>query len=492
MLVTVTILDGALGFSAGPPKGHVKIGVSTAGTVNELVSWTDGQQAKDSHTSGPLVESSAFSLANGGQPVYGMRVNASVLGTASSVTTTLQAGSDGALATTGSSPLDRYDVVVLMTRDGKVGVAPYPAFRYSIDGTDNYSEEIAVPVGGTYVIPGTGVTLVFSNGVTGFKKDDKFTFTTTAPSYSNTDLQNAFTALKADTRKWEFVHVLGAANAATAAVAQTFVNEMRANGRFVWVLLEARDIGDGVPGETEDQWITALSSNYDSFTSPFGQVTVSAGYCELTSAVSGRLYRRPQAWTVAARASAVPFQRDLGRVKDGPLAGIAKNALNVSVYHDERVKPGLETARFLTVQSIIGKQGFFVGGPAKRSPSTMASLTSDYSLLQNVRVILYAAATCLEQGTDLLGDEIETNADGTIQERKDVEIENTLTSRLSDLVVGPGYAVRIKAQLNRSINLLTTKTVRIKVLVRPFGYAKEIAFELGFENPNLKTVLAVA
>ncbi len=486
MLVTFNFLDGALGFATGAPSGHAVLGVSATGTLLELTSLTDGQQAVTTFTSGPLVENSAFSLANGRGVIYAMRVNASTAGVASAVAPVLQGNSDGVLALTNSTPLDAFNCIVLITRAGKVAAAPTPAFKISFDLGITYSDEIAVPIGGVYTgfIAKKGIRLVFSNGAVGFVEGDRFTFTTTAPTWNNNDLSAALAALRADARSWEFFHVLGVADSAVATVVQTAINQMARDGRYVWAVLEPRDINVGA-AETEDAWMASITTDFATTVSQYGQMVAVAGFANITSAVSGDVYRRSLAWPVAARAALVPLQEHLGRTKSGPLAGITQSSVDKkSVYHDERVKPGLETARFLTVQSRIGKAGFYVGGTTKRSCGTLAETSSDYNQLMRVRVILYAAALCLQFGTDLLGEQIVVNPDGTITEQQANEVDADMTARLRALMV-PKYCVSIAARVNRLEKILVTRNVTIKVLVRPYAYAEDVTFNAGFENPNL-------
>jgi len=484
MLVTFNFLDGALGFSSGAPAGHAKVGVCASGTVGELTPLTDGQQAVSTFTSGPLVESSAFDLANGKGVVYGLKVNTTTAGTAGAVTPTLQAGSDGALALTGSVPLDAFSCICIITRAGLVAGTTL-AFKASFDNGISYTEEIAIPTGGVYTgfVALQGVRLVFTNGGTGFKVGDKFTFSTVAPTWSNGDLATALAALRADPLTWEFFHVLGVADSSVAAVVQTAINNMASDGRFVWALIEPRDLNSG---ESEAQWMASLASDFSSTVSTYGQISAVAGFGNITSAVSGRVYRRSLAWPVAARASAVPLQEHLGRGKSGPLPGIVKSTVDkMAIYHDERVAPGLASARFLTVESRIGATGYFVGaGTSKRSPGTLSEANSDYRVLMNVRVILYAASLCLQFGVQLLGDQIEINPNGTITEQLANEIDADMSARLRAALV-PQYCVRIRSLVDRQAKILVTNVLPIKVLLLPYAYAQQVAFTAGFENPNL-------
>lgn len=241
-ITSLTIVDGSIGLTTSNIGLHVKLGTSSNGAANTLVSVTNINDVKTTFGLGPLVDACAVSFDIVNSPVYAMRMNASVAGTVSPVTINLQSGSDGVLATTGSAPNNDFQVIVTMVRAGKVGIAPYPTFVYSLDNGNTQSAETAVPAGGTFVIPSTGVTLVFSNGATGFKSGDIFKFYTVGSTWNNTDLSNALTALLADSRQWEFVHVVGPCSAALAGTVSTFMNTAQTNKRFVHAITEARDM----------------------------------------------------------------------------------------------------------------------------------------------------------------------------------------------------------------------------------------------------------
>jgi len=245
--VSITQVDGSLGIVPTVSTGlHVKIGAASTGNVGELTSFTSDLDAKNVYTSGRLLDSIsvALAIAQGG-PVYAMRMATSVAGTVSPVQTLLQTGSDGALATTGSAPLDDYLVIVKIVRAGKVGTSPYPTFTYSLDNGITTSDEIAVPSAGTYNIANTGLTIVFSNGATGFKVDDQFSFTTVGASSNNTDLSNALTALFALPIDFEFIHVVAPCDSTLATTVAAYLTAAESdvnNKRYLHGIVETIDM----------------------------------------------------------------------------------------------------------------------------------------------------------------------------------------------------------------------------------------------------------
>ena len=62
------------------------------------------------------------------------------------------------------------------------------SFAYSIDGGNTFGEDITIPLGGTYVVPGTGLTLSFEDVQTeekSFIANDAYSFATTSPTMNN-------------------------------------------------------------------------------------------------------------------------------------------------------------------------------------------------------------------------------------------------------------------------------------------------------------------
>lgn len=92
-------------------------------------------------------------------------------------------GGEGWLTLTGVAE-DELDVSIKITTDGGLGTAE---FQYSVDAGDTYNAvDILVPSGGQYVLPDSGVTLVFENGPgeadVSFLVGDFFSFLLSVPT----------------------------------------------------------------------------------------------------------------------------------------------------------------------------------------------------------------------------------------------------------------------------------------------------------------------
>jgi hypothetical protein len=470
--VTQTISDGGLGLAEPDDSStHVAIGVSSAGTNNVLAFYSDPDKVKTDFGHGPLVDKAVYHLQVAGGSIGLMRINASIAGAAGSVTPTRAAPgtSTGTVAVAGAA-FDAYDVKIEITKAGTTGTGE---FKYTLDGGDNYSAVIAIPGGGSYVIPNTNLTLTFTPnaGPIFFALGDVFSFVCTAPGYSSTDANNALDALRTTyaTARFGFIHLVGAAStvAGAATIAAAVDVKMAAEEnvfRYLFCIVEC-------PEDTDTNTIAAFVS----FSST--RVSVAAGYCELVA--NGKVMKRNSAWPVAARIASQDIRRDVARTRQdkegGPLKGVTK------LYRDEFVTEALDAARFITLRTYAGKNGFFV-----TNGRTMANGGSDYQFLQFRRLMDRACTINYAELFNFLNDDVVRVTDtGTILEADARAIESKVNAALTADLTSKNRVSATSVTVTRDNNILSTQTLKTKVRIRPKGYAKFIETDIGFENPAL-------
>jgi hypothetical protein len=465
--VKTSILDGALGLSApSSSRTHVKLGTSSSGTANALVAVSDLSTLKATFGQGPLVEAAARVLSIAGGPVLCMRVTGSTAGAVGAVTAA-KTGT-ATLAITGAA-YDAFDIVIEILKGGATLIAGVATFRYSLDGGRTYSAELALPTSGVYAADGNlTFTWTYTTG-TAFIVGDKWTATSTAPGYSTTDLATAVTALLADPRTWFMLHAVGPASNLTGArgvfaALATHMASAAAAYRYARALMEA-------PEDTD--------ANLIANTTGFGdqgdvRVSVAGGFLNVISPISGRSYRRSVAWEAAARLSAVAPSQDIGAVEDGPLSGV------VALGRDERSTPALDDARFISARTHVGRQGYYL-----TRGRIMAPAGSDYGLWTNGRVMDIACAVARDRALRFLNSKVPVNADGTIQERSARAIESYIDAGLRAELTQRGDASDVSVQVDRTVNILSTGQLKVRVRVTPYGYASSIDVELGFTSPAI-------
>lgn len=466
----LSILDGATG--QVPITGdqvQAKLGVCTGGTANQPVLVTSPSQASAQFGKGPLVEAAIPSLSipgNGG--VVMCKVPSTVAGSVGS--TTQGAGNLGTGTTTvGGTPNDAYDVAVLLTADGVNIAAGTAQFQVSIDGGNSYSPVLAVPTGGVYTIPGTGLTLTFANGSgTSFKAGDTATASPTAPGFSTNDLLAGIDAVAAGVNDVFLLHAVGQASSisnamAVAAALSTKVVALRTAFKYYRAVLE-------LPHDTDANILAAVAT-------VVAPGVMAVADFEQLSELDGTLRKRHAAWSVTARAGSVRAGEDLGRVKTGPLNSVQ------GIYRNEETTPALDAARITTLRSITGKLGYFIS-----APQMLEAPGSDYSLLQFGRIIDIAAKVIHAKATDLLRDDLDCDpTTGHIDEDAARAIEKNITDALTAALVQKRDARKATVTIDRTINLISSPIIPIAYRIVPRVYALQLTGTLALLNPALAT-----
>jgi hypothetical protein len=207
------------------------------------------------------------------------------------------------------------------------------------------------------------------------------------------------------------------------------------------------------------------------------RVAVAAGYCELVA--NGKVLKRNCAWPIAARISAQDIRRDVARVRQdsegGPLPGVTK------LYRDEFVTEGLDAARFITLRTFAGQNGFY-----PTNGRLMATGGSDFQYIQYRRLMDRACTINYGELFNFLNDDaVRVNADGTIFEADARSIETKVNGALTADLTAKNRVSRTSVTVTRDNNIISTQTLRTKVRIQPKGYAKFIETDIGFENPSL-------
>lgn len=384
--------------------------------------------------------------------------------------------------TVSGTPLASYQPQAKVTRAGDVASGA-PAAMYSWDGGKTWSSEYAIPAGGVFSGFATSHGLTFTWVGTLLKVDDAFALKTTGPIPTSGDMSTALTALHADPRTWEFVHLLGPANAAQAAMVESWLATCRTAGRWTFAVGEVRDIADT---ETNATWQTSILADYAGFSSTYGQYSAVAGYADTTLPGGRGIQRRSLAWAYASTLTRIAISEHPGAVAIvGPLRGLYKADAG-GLYHDERVTPGLggSIGRFCVAQTHIGLTGGYVGdGAGLRGAGTMAAGDSDFSSIMNVRVAMKMCRTLQGKGPLLLGRKLATKSTGVLLDSEAKGLDEQASAWLR---IGMGTdVVSTRAVVSRSEIVYVTKKLPFIAYMRPYAYAEEVSFDVGFEGVTL-------
>lgn len=481
--ITGTVLDGGLGTIPEDTTGDsLKIGVCSGGVAGTLYSYRGNaaQQVKTDLVDGPLVEATVHHLLKSeGKTVHAMKMTSSVAGANGGVTKSNGSAPTVSLAGT---PLDDYQAIIRIASTGILGAG---TFQVSLDGGDNYGPVLTIPAGGSYVIPNSGITATFAAGT--YTAQDTFSWTSTAPGFSNTDFGNAFDSAAAIlTTKWGIAHLVGSGVDAAAALTLATTMQSKLDSVATSQKRYVRGILD-MPAVDKATLISAFAS----LSAP--RVCPAGGYLELVSDVySGRVYKRPFGWTLAPRVSRNPISVHASRKKgdddleslSGVVRLVPQGAAAATGYHDEGVTPGLDAARFATAMTFSGTPGFYV-----TQANLMANPGSDFKWMQYGR-IMDRACEILDAGLlRYLSKRLFVDRKSGFIQKGDAEgIDKDLTAKLRAGLVEARHATDAFAVTNRADNLLSSPILRVKGRVIPPGYATSIEWEAGLFNPAVVSI----
>jgi hypothetical protein len=164
----------------------------------------------------------------------------------------------------------------------------------------------------------------------------------------------------------------------------------------------------------------------------------------------------------------------LGKVANGALSAtaiyIGTKTLGAVANLD-----ALHQAGYITFLTYPGKADFFFG------VDNMAS-TDDYNILVNGAVVDAAAKVVRAVYLEQLEGEVETAADGTIDESAAGYLEAKITNQVLQTM---GERISdFKALVDRTVNIVNTSTAKIKMRVLPKGYLTYIEAEIGLTAGN--------
>jgi len=397
-------------------------------------------------------------------------------------------GSDSSISVSGS-PLERLDLRIKTTRDGNVAGPTVPTIQISLDGGDNYTGDIALPVGGVYAFPvgwGTGLTLTVIGAAV--KSGDAFQLETFEPTWNNSDLSEALAAANACSFDYEAIHIIGPCDAVLAATVSSYITagENQSSPKWPFVVIEARDqattIGTPPAPESISAWINVLSGASPGFRDYVDyRVSGCAGFAEILEPTTGRIQRRSIAWPYVTRLMEISPGTSPAETALGPLSGV------YSIYHDEDKREALDAARFTTMRTYGRRSGFWITLGRLFYP-----IGSDFRKIQSLRVVNKAMRLVYDALFEYIEKKVKISRDtGKILESYARSIElpivTLLTDNLKDAKGDPDIT-EPRVRINRDTNILTDPRLLAKVGIVPVGYAERVEFTIGLLNPAFEVV----
>jgi hypothetical protein len=377
-----SIRNGGVGLVGGGTLTPLLVGYATGKSANSLHLFTSKSAAIDGLVSGPLVPIAA-AIADK-TPILVLVTAATTAGSAGAVTKAAVGSSTGTITVAGTPP-QGWRVRVVITLTGTTGAGK---FKYSLDGYSNtaaytWSGEYTIPTGGTFVLPGTGLTLTFvpGAGTTYFETGDLHRFECTAPHYTTSDLTAAFAYLVSAAAKEilgtrRIRRVIMAGQSATASAAMTLAAAV--SGHLDTLAMAwhfARSVIDGGSGDTVGNFKTAKAAfASDRVAVVFGKASIIN-----QAAIQGDgVLEVPFSDAVGERFAGSQISENLGRVLSGALRGVMR------ITHNEVFEQAFtDSDRVITARTHDNEAGFFINNGFLSSSQSSDFKYMDWGLLMD-------------------------------------------------------------------------------------------------------------
>jgi hypothetical protein len=407
-----------------------------------------------------------------------LKTPASTAGAAGAVTKTAVSTSTGTITLAGAA-YDAYQIRIRIKLTGALGVG---RFDYSLDqlgDSPTYSEELTIPSGGTYVIPGTNITATFvpGGGPIIFEAGDYHVAACTAPQYTTADLSTAWTAMLAALGQYvvEEAYFTGrsssaAAAATMAATVATLMSSLEARKRWARAMM---DCGN----DTSANVITSIVPFANNRVAVcFGQADVPT----LNPRAGWGVPRVSAAHALAERAAGADLSENLGRVASGSLRVLKITA-------DEGSSQAfIESHKINTLRAYDGEVGIYATNGYLKSAAGSDFLYWDWGrVIDRICRVIYSA----QQQWLLKKVRVLTDGTGRIDPRDAAQIETMVRSALKAEILDPinaegrpGHVSGLEYLVDLNNNILTTRQLKSVCRAVPLPPIESIATEIGLTS----------
>lgn len=465
--VTTSVADGQLG-AVSPDRTGVAalIGTSTAGTANLVKAFAGNARSlvQSTYGDGTLPDWLINHLiGSGGKETLGVKGTGSTAGSNSAVAAS---GSGPTVTLTGTATEDA-DLIIEIVAGGAVATS---TFRFSFDGGNTWKPTRKTAA---TVALGNGVTAAFAVGT--YFVAERYTATLTGPRNSVSDMGDAVDALLAYPSRFGAVHLLG--HPADASALATLIAAFEAKiaaaplmAKFPFGILEA-------PPVDPDLLVTALAS----VEAP--NTVLCGGFAQVYDDADRQIEKVNCARIVASRVMRNPISVEASRnVTDSDLEALTgvraifpEGSALSSGYLNSYLAPALNNARVTTLMTHPGRTGYYTC-----NTFTLAALGSDLLELPNRRIMNRAREVLFDGAQRYLQGRIRRNkTTGYIEESQATLIDRELERQLRVALVQDGHATGAKVTTNRSDDLASDPTLRMKARVVAVVRGRTVEVEVG-------------
>jgi hypothetical protein len=469
--VKTIISDGQLGFATATGDGlSVKIGASPVASDKPVIitGSMDAAKIKERLGLSPLADAAMDAVQSGAGRIFCFPVAASTAGTLGSV---VKSGTGGGSLNVEGAPTNAFDVIVEITAQGGLNTA---AFRASINGGYSYTDEITVPVTGSYALEGTGLTIQFAETpesgqqAGSFLVGDSFRFSSTAPAMTNGDVLAAVDRLKEFTEEFEFIHIVGESTLPLwQAMSEAQQELMSVYHKPAFVLLEA-----AYPQESGDLYNWAFQMEADRKKIRNTDIQVCAAWGRIVR-LDGVTRTANLAGLVSGRYAKVPVQISIGKTQPEAGCGFPETKLLelLPEGYDSSVIELLDLAGYLTFREYDGLADRYVYHTKMMCPDG-----SDYRYAEDVRVRNKIIRETRKKALLFKNDDIDlTDVQGELEAR--AKFIAAPLDRMVDSKEISSYEIVVLDGHEKTF--LEDETMRVKIRYLSRGYIREVEIDLG-------------
>lgn len=430
------VSDGLLGFATATGDGlHIKLGVSPVVSDTPIIVTGDMDAAKIKSRLGlsPLADAVMDAVQFGASRVYCLPVTATTAGTRGEIT--------------------------------KTG-----------DGGYSFSDEITVPLTGSYELTGTGLKLTFTEAEaedqkpSSFIVNDTYSFQTTAPVATNGDILAALEKLTKFNQEVEFAHIVGASTLPLWQAVSEFQKElMETHHKPMFFLMEAEYPAEGEDGDLYD-WAFQMEADRKKIKNT--DIQVCAAWGRLVK-LDGTTQTVNLAGAASGRYAMTSVQKSIGQTRPEAGMGFPRTKLLelLPAGYDNTIIELLDVAGYLTFREYDGLDDFFVYHTKMMCPDG-----SDFRYAEDVRVKNKIIRETRKEALLLKNDDIDLeDIQGELETR--AKFVSVPLDRMVDDNEISSYETTVAE--GHEETFLEDETMRIKIRYLSRGYIREVEIDLG-------------
>ena len=204
--------------------------------------------------------------------------------------------------------------------------------------------------------------------------------------------------------------------------------------------------------------------------------------CPNVVAISGaEIDGTPIMGLFAGRLASIPVHRNAGRVKDGPLKYEGTLCLESEPIASVFMVEDYHDARCIVPRQYVGLSGYYY-----TDDPTFVKETDDYAHLTARRTVDKAYRIAYRTLVQFMLDEIEVNEDGTMQNGVLKSWQQAVENAINREMTAKGELSATDGEgcvcfIDPKQNVLATSRIELTLKVRPYGYARFIDVNLGFQ-----------